>query len=412
MFLGGGIGVAGLVGNVLALSTSPQGKQGIAHASSRISSDSNSSMGHMTHMGPMAASGVPTLPFTGKVNPALNRGYDPSKFMTQSEKGTVQQIRGKSTRVFNLVSNVKKIVVGIDDATKKPIVFEAWLFNDQVPGPTLRVKEGENVLINYTNNTPLPHSIHFHGIHNAGNDGSLQAADPGQKVTYQFIANPSGLMAYHCHVLPTITHLAKGLYGAMIIDPTEARAEALELVMIMQGFPIRTQHKNDVYTFNTVANHYNAHPVEIPLGQLVRIYLVNMVCASPAISFHLHANLFKLFPSGTTKESTAFVDVVTLGLLERHVLEFTFDTKDGFTPGAYMFHSHDDPGEMGMFGLFNVLNTKGIPGSSVPAGSSSSEGSADSNVNKTEGESSSSSSSGIKKKKKKANADAEADANP
>src|SRR5260370_19033468 len=190
MFLGGGMGDAGLVSNVLALSTGPQGKQGVAYASSHIPSHTNSSMADMAGMAGMATTaGVPSLPFTGVVNPALNGGFNPSKFMSQFEKGTVQQIRGKPTPVFNPVSVVKNIVVGIDDTTKKPIVFPAWAFrttptNAQVPAPTLRCTGAETILIDYTNNTPTTHSIHFHGIHNTANDGSLQAANPGQKVQY------------------------------------------------------------------------------------------------------------------------------------------------------------------------------------------------------------------------------------
>lgn len=378
MFLGAGIGAAGLVSNALALSTGSQGKQGIAYASSHTPSHNNSSMDGMGGMPSMAGmvnsaamattTGVPGLPFTTPVPPSLNGGYDPSKFITHFETGTVQQIGGKATRVFNLVSVVKNIVVAVDNATRKPIMFQAWAFgttptNAQVPGPTLRCKQGETVLINYTNNTPQTHSIHFHGIHNASNDGSLQAANPGQKVQYQFIADPAGLMAYHCHVLPSVTHIGKGLYGAMVVEPTQPRTPAVELVLVMNAFAIRSPDKNDVYAFNTVANHYGVNPFPLPLNSLIRIYLLNMVCSDPALSFHLHANFFNLFPAGTQSKPTELNDMVTVSLLERYILEFTYKTPT-FTPGQYMFHSHDNPGEMGMFGLFNLVNTQGIPGTS------------------------------------------------
>ncbi len=326
-------------------------------------------MAGMIGMAGMATTaGVPSLPFTGVVNPALNGDFNPSKFMSQFEKGTVQQVRGKPTRVFNLVSVVKNIVVGIDDTTKKPIVFQAWAFgttptNAQVPGPTLRCSEGETILINYTNNTPTTHSIRFHGIHNTANDGSLQAANPGQKVLYELIAEPAGFMAYHCHVLPSAAHVGKGLYGGMVIDPIQPRTAAVELVLIMNALGICSPLKNDIYAFNTVANHYNANPITIGSGQPVRVYLLNMVCNEPALSFHLHANFFDLFPSGTQTKPTEHNDMVTLSMPERHVLEFTYKVPL-FTPGPYMFYSHDTPGEMGIFGLLNLVNSQGIPGTS------------------------------------------------
>jgi hypothetical protein len=80
-----------------------------------------------------------------------------------------------------------------------------------------------------------------------------------------------------------------------------------------------------------------------------------MVCGEPAISFHLHANFFNRYPAGTKTTATELNDMVTLSLLQREILEFTFDTKH-FTPGSYMFHSHDDPGELGMFGMFLLTN--------------------------------------------------------
>jgi len=86
-----------------------------------------------------------------------------------------------------------------------------------------------------------------------------------------------------------------------------------------------------------------------------------MVCNEPAVSFHLHANFFDLFPAGTQTQASEHNDMVTLSLLERHILEFTYKVPP-FTPGPYMFHSHDAPGEMGMFGLFNLVNAQAIPG--------------------------------------------------
>src|SRR5690348_11258425 len=99
MFLGGGLGVAGLASNMLALSTGPQGKPDIAYASSHISNASMSNMANMAGMTGMAAGAVPSLPYLLKnVNPAVNAGYDPSKFIQQFEMGQVQTINGKKTR--------------------------------------------------------------------------------------------------------------------------------------------------------------------------------------------------------------------------------------------------------------------------------------------------------------------------
>jgi FtsP/CotA-like multicopper oxidase with cupredoxin domain len=151
----------------------------------------------------------------------------------------------------------------------------------------------------------------------------------------------------------------------MIVDPPDGRKSMAELVMIMNGFPLNPSAPthNTVYAFNSIANHYSRNPIAVPLDTPLRIYLLNM-CLDKPLTFHLHANFFDVYPAGTKDTPTMFNDMVTTAFLERYVLEFTFDSKH-FSPGQYMFHSHDDPGELGMFGVF--LLTNGAV-SAVPAG--------------------------------------------
>jgi len=87
------------------------------------------------------------------------------------------------------------------------------------------------------------------------------------------------------------------------------------------------------YLFLAIFNQEYCNKIEIPLDTPIRLYLVNMVCGEPAVSFHLHANFFNRYPSGTKGTPTELNDVVTLSLLQREILEeFTFDSKH-FTPG-------------------------------------------------------------------------------
>ena len=72
-----------------------------------------------------------------------------------------------------------------------------------------------------------PHTIHFHGIHPDFMDGMPGIGEQrgggqietGEQFVYEFDAEPFGLHLYHCHVMPLAAHIAKGLYGAFIIDP-------------------------------------------------------------------------------------------------------------------------------------------------------------------------------------------------
>src|SRR4029453_9959717 len=133
--------------------------------------------------------------------------------------------------------------------------------------------------ITFTNASTHAHTIHFHGIHPAEMDGvpGVGAGEipPGGRTVYEFNAQPAGLPPYHCPAPPLPEHIAKGLYGAFIVDPADGRPDADELVMVMNGFDTNFDRANEVYAVNTVAFAYMHDPIRVKRGELVRIYLVN-----------------------------------------------------------------------------------------------------------------------------------------
>ncbi len=95
-------------------------------------------------------------------------------------------------------------------------------FNGQVPGPVLRVKEGEWVTVRFTNRTELLHTIHWHGVDvYYEQDGvpwiTQRPVMPGKTFVYRFQAYPAGTRWYHCHYA-TPFHLGHGMHGALIIE--------------------------------------------------------------------------------------------------------------------------------------------------------------------------------------------------
>ena len=86
---------------------------------------------------------------------------------------------------------------------------------------------------------------------------------PGQSFTYEFDAGPFGLHLYHCHASPLAAHIAKGLYGMFIVDPKEPRAQADELVMVMNAFDTNFDFGNEIYAVNTVGFHYLNSPIKV-----------------------------------------------------------------------------------------------------------------------------------------------------
>ncbi len=227
---------------------------------------------------------------------------------------------------------------------------EAWAYNGQVPGPTLRATEGDLIRVHFTNAGLHEHTIHFHGFHPARMDGVFEQVPPGGTYDYEFEARPFGLHLYHCHTMPLKRHIAKGLYGAFIIDPQIPRPPARELVMVMNGFDVNFDGENEVYAVNTVPFAYQAQPIVLRRGQLNRIYLVNVLEFDLLNSIHIHANFFHLYRTGTSLVPTDFTDTISMAQGERHILELTYDQT-----GKFMFHAHQSEfAELGWMGLFDV----------------------------------------------------------
>jgi FtsP/CotA-like multicopper oxidase with cupredoxin domain len=103
----------------------------------------------------------------------------------------------------------------------------AYAFNRQVPGPRLRLTEGDHVRINVTNHLPEATTVHWHGliVPNAM-DGpaeiTQQPIQPGHNYVYEFSARQHGTYFYHSHREPD-RQQSLGMYGALIIDPKDPR---------------------------------------------------------------------------------------------------------------------------------------------------------------------------------------------
>jgi FtsP/CotA-like multicopper oxidase with cupredoxin domain len=234
-----------------------------------------------------------------------------------------------------------------------------------------------------------------------GNGGMIF---PGLGFKYNFVAQPYGIYPYHCHMSPVETHINRGLYGMMIIDPpfNERRSPATEFVMLMNGYSYgdlnntvggggwvadqgpptpqqmanaterariidgESDPSNNVYSVNGMAFGYTGKDdIQLKVGQPVRIYLVNMLEFDPLNNFHLHGEMFHYIPIGTNEKPSVYTDIVSMMQGDRGILEFTYHF-----PGEFMFHSHKTEfTRLGWQGFFNVTNAVSTP--TVPIATSS-----------------------------------------
>ncbi|EKP95571.1 putative multicopper oxidase [Thermaerobacter subterraneus DSM 13965] len=121
-------------------------------------------------------------------------------------------------KVFELTALPVKWSVGDKE-------YEAWTFNGTVPGPQIRVKEGDRVRIIVKNQLPEPTVVHWHGlaVPNKMDGVPMVTQDPippGGQFVYEFVAQPAGTHMYHTHH-NTMKQKGMGLYGTFIVEPKD-----------------------------------------------------------------------------------------------------------------------------------------------------------------------------------------------
>ena len=113
---------------------------------------------------------------------------------------------------------------------------KAWGFNNQLPGPILKAKQGETLVVKVKNNLTEPTIIHWHGIRLPasmdGTGGVQKPIEPGEEFEYRFVVPDAGTFWYHSHHNETV-QLEKGMYGALIVeDITDPLFDGEKVIMI------------------------------------------------------------------------------------------------------------------------------------------------------------------------------------
>lgn len=208
----------------------------------------------------------------------------------------------------------------------------AFAYNGQVPGPTIRVTEGDRVRVILTNRLPESTSIHFHGLVTPNAmDGvpyiTQPPVKPGATFTYEFVATPAGSHMYHAH--HGADQITKGLLGAFIVDPKDRRAEprvAQDIVMVVNDGPLG-------YTLNG-KGFPATQPIVAARGQRIRIRYMNE--GSIIHPMHLHGLVQKVIAKdGRMLAQPYLADTVNVAPGERYDVLI-----DATLPGVWALHCH------------------------------------------------------------------------
>src|SRR5579875_58336 len=244
----------------------------------------------------------------------------------------------------NLTLTVKELLVAIAPG----VAYHAWTFNGTVPGPVLRVRQGQTVHFTLVNDGTMPHSIDFHAAQTPWSV-NYQPIAPGKSFSFDWKANYPGVFMYHCGAPVTIYHMANGMYGAIIVDHAHGWAPAREYVLVQSEFYAAKQPDGsyfvdpqklatgipDYVVFNGYANQYKADPLTARAGQRIRLFIVN---AGPTLfsAFHVIGAIFSdTYIDGNPANHMVGDQTVTVPPGGGVMVELTIPQ-----PGLYPFVSH------------------------------------------------------------------------
>lgn len=214
--------------------------------------------------------------------------------------------RDYATKVIvnlTVVEHVKKLADSTD--------YMFWTFGGGVPGQFIRVREGDMVEVNLTNDatSKLSHNIDLHAATGTGGGAEASETAPGKTTKFHFRALKAGLFVYHCATGPVGMHIANGMYGLILVEPKGGLPKVDREYYIMQsefytkgafnarGLQEFDQEKAikedaDYVVFNGRVNAFaGANALPAKAGETVRLFVGN---GGPNLvsSFHVIGEIF------------------------------------------------------------------------------------------------------------------------
>ena len=238
----------------------------------------------------------------------------------------------------------------LDDGT----TFTYWTFDRKVPGPMLRVKEGDTVELTLANakDSKMVHSIDLHAVTGGHGGGELQVP-PGQERTFRFKALSPGLYVYHCATASVPHHISAGMYGMILVEPRKGLAAVDREFYVMQGDLYTThavgskghqafshERASDelptYYTFNgAVGALTKEHKMTAKVGETVRVYF-GVGGPNKVSSFHAIGEIFdKVYVEGSLTSVRHNVQTTLVAPGGATAVEFKLDY-----PGTFMLVDH------------------------------------------------------------------------
>lgn len=234
------------------------------------------------------------------------------------------------------------------------VEYTYWTFGGTVPGSFIRAKLGDEIEFHLKNHpeNKLPHNIDLHAVNGPGGGAVSSFVAPGHQITFSFKALHPGLYVYHCATAPVGMHIGNGMYGLILVEPTEGLPEVDHEYYVMQGDFYTTgdygeaglQHFDmqkaldenpDYVVFNgKVGALSGVNSLKAKVGETVRLYVGN---GGPNLvsSFHVIGEIMDRVHIGGGKLVNDNVQTELIPAGGAAIVEFKVDA-----PGEYLLVDH------------------------------------------------------------------------
>lgn len=233
----------------------------------------------------------------------------------------------------------------------KGVEYEFWGYNGHVPGPFIRVREGDTIEFHFANaeKSANTHTVDFHSMTGPCGAACILMTEPGKESVVQAKAINPGLYVYHCAAPPIPVHIANGLYGLILVEPKEGLPKVDREYYIMQSefYTAVGPGVKGLAPFSS-ENGMNEHPTYVVFngrvgallgdgalkaktGEVVRLYVGN-IGPNLISSFHVIGEIFdRVYREGSLSEPNHNVQTTLIPAGAASTVEFKLEVPGDFT---------------------------------------------------------------------------------
>ena len=189
--------------------------------------------------------------------------------------------------------------------------YTYWTYNGTVPGPFFRVRVNDTVVVHLFNDptSMMSHSVDFHAVTGPGGGAAVTQTAPGHWSNFSFLAMTPGLFVYHCGTPNIPTHIANGMFGMILVQPSTGMAPVSHEFYLMESelylqWPVHTLGNqlfngtallNNDPTYVVFGGRYDAytgaHQLNVSVNDTVRIFF-GEAGPNDFSAFHMIGSMF------------------------------------------------------------------------------------------------------------------------